>query len=167
MLDPELDGEKRAEVQSTMLGPKVLEAERYPEIRFRSTRAETHGAGKWVVAGELSIRDRTRPVRVTAEEGSDQHYRGTVTIRQKDFGIQPISLAGGTIKVKDEIRIEFDLVPQGGPAKAAAGGKAPAAGQAERREPLSTFEDGSRPGTMTEDFLPVCSSYAAITSSNA
>ena len=37
-------------------------------------------------------------------------YRGTVTLKQRDFGIMPISIAGGTVKVKDEIKIEFDVV---------------------------------------------------------
>ena len=112
VLDRELDSGKRAEVQSTMLSPKVLDAERYPEIHFRSTRAESSAGGKWTVQGELTIREQTHPVRVTAEEGTDGRYRGAVQISQKDFGIQPISLAGGTVKVKDEIRIEFEIAPQ-------------------------------------------------------
>jgi polyisoprenoid-binding protein YceI len=109
VLDPKLGRDKRAEVQMTMLGPKVLDVERYPEIRFRSLRAQSSSPGKWVVEGELSIRDRTRPVQVMAMEGNDGNYRGAVTIRQKDYGIQPISLAGGTVKVKDAIRIEFEI----------------------------------------------------------
>ncbi len=31
-------------------------------------------------------------------------------MKQRDFGIMPISIAGGTVKVKDEIKIEFDVV---------------------------------------------------------
>jgi polyisoprenoid-binding protein YceI len=113
VLDPDLGSDKRAEVQSTMLGPQVLDAERYPEIRFRSTEAESSSGKKWTVKGQLSIRDRTRPVQVVAQQGSGAGYRGAVRISQKDFGIQPISLAGGTIKVKDEIQIEFEIVPEG------------------------------------------------------
>jgi hypothetical protein len=61
------------------------------------------------VTGDLTLHGVTRSLTfpVTRREG---HYRGTVSIRQRDFGIQPISIVGGTVKVKDELRIEFDIV---------------------------------------------------------
>ena len=31
-------------------------------------------------------------------------------MRQSDFGIKPVSAAGGTIKVKNELKLSFDLV---------------------------------------------------------
>ena len=171
VLDPELDSDKRAEVQSTMLGPKVLASERYPEIHFRSTRAESGGGGKWSVEGELTIRGQTRPVRVTAEEGGDGHYRGAVKINQKDFGIQPISLAGGTIKVKDEIRIEFEIVPQGRSPNAVMGMDtstgSQTACQAERKEPSGTVARDSAADIADADFLLGLPSYASISSSKA
>jgi hypothetical protein len=37
-------------------------------------------------------------------------YTGRATLRQTDFAIAPISIAGGTVKVKNEISIEFDIV---------------------------------------------------------
>jgi hypothetical protein len=40
VVDPEVSEKDRAEIQSTMLGPKVLDAARYPEIRFVSSRIE-------------------------------------------------------------------------------------------------------------------------------
>ncbi len=43
--DPHVSGKDQAEIQTTMLGPEVLDAERYPEIIFRSTAAEPAGAG--------------------------------------------------------------------------------------------------------------------------
>jgi hypothetical protein len=45
-------------------------------------------------------------VKVRSEKGS---YRGTCSLKQKEFGIAPISIAGGTVKVKDELQIEFDI----------------------------------------------------------
>src|ERR1700682_325554 len=42
------DSEKdRAEVQKTMLGPEVLDSERYQEIVFKSVGAEPAGKGLW------------------------------------------------------------------------------------------------------------------------
>jgi len=31
-------------------------------------------------------------------------------LKQTDFGIKPVTIAGGTVKVKDELTIEFDIV---------------------------------------------------------
>jgi hypothetical protein len=39
----------------------------------------------------------------------DGRYRGEAKIQQRDFGIEPIRVAGGTIQVKDELKIEFDI----------------------------------------------------------
>jgi hypothetical protein len=30
-------------------------------------------------------------------------------LKQRDFGITPVSVAGGTVKVKDQVKIEFDI----------------------------------------------------------
>jgi hypothetical protein len=37
------------------------------------------------------------------------HFTGVARLKQSDFGITPIKVAGGTIRVKDEIQIEFDI----------------------------------------------------------
>jgi MOSC domain-containing protein YiiM len=37
------------------------------------------------------------------------HYLGSATVKQQEFGITPITIAGGTVKVKDEVKIEFDI----------------------------------------------------------
>jgi hypothetical protein len=38
-----------------------------------------------------------------------EHYVGTSRFKQTEFGIQPVKVAGGTIRVKDEVRIEFNI----------------------------------------------------------
>jgi hypothetical protein len=40
---------------------------------------------------------------------SDGRYFGDIQIRQRDFGITPIRIAGGTVSVKDELKIEFQI----------------------------------------------------------
>ncbi len=109
VLDPELAVGKRAEVQKTMDGPQVLDSSRFPEISFRSTAIEKMGADRWTVLGNLSLRGQTGPVVVDAAL-RDGHYRGSTTLKQRDFGITPVSIAGGTVKIKDEVKIEFDVV---------------------------------------------------------
>ena len=109
VVDKDASDKDRAEIQQTMLGPKVLDSEKFPEIRFRSIKVEHIADRKWLVDGELTVHGQTRPVSVDINEQSG-HYRGTAELKQKDFGITPISLGGVTIKVKNELRVEFDIV---------------------------------------------------------
>ena len=106
--DPDASEKDRSEIQSTMLGPQVLDSQHYPEIAFQSTSVEPASSGGWTVRGSLTLHGQTRPVTVAASE-KDGHYVGSALVRQTDFGIKPVRVAGGTIKVKDEIRIEFDI----------------------------------------------------------
>ena len=108
VLDPKVSDSDRAEIQSTMLGPSVLDSEKSTEIRFRSTSVERRGEGKWTVSGDLTLHGQTHPVKAEVE-GRDGHYTGRAQLRQTDFGIKPVSIAGGSVKVKDEVRVEFDL----------------------------------------------------------
>jgi hypothetical protein len=36
-------------------------------------------------------------------------YTGSTRLKQTDFGIQPVSVAGGAVKVKDEVEISFKI----------------------------------------------------------
>ena len=109
--DPDLNPGKREEVRTRMLGPEVLDSARFPVITFESAQVDAVDANQWDVSGRLTIRGVSRVVAFKARRDSGGHYRGEAHIRQRDFGIQPIRVAGGTISVKDELRIEFDIAP--------------------------------------------------------
>jgi polyisoprenoid-binding protein YceI len=109
VVDKDVSEKDRAEIQQTMLGPKVLDSQQFPEIRFRSTRVDRLGDGKWVVFGDLTLHGQTHPIKVAVERDSE-HYRGSAEVKQRDFGITPVTVAGGTVKVKDEVRVEFKIV---------------------------------------------------------
>ena len=108
VLDPGVSEKDRAEIQSTMLGPKVLDSEKFPEIRFRSTSIGEGGEDKLIVRGDLTLHGQTHPVKVDVT-GREGHYTGSARLSQKDFGITPVSIAGGSIKVKDEVLVEFEV----------------------------------------------------------
>jgi polyisoprenoid-binding protein YceI len=108
VLDPDASAKDRAEIQKTMEGPSVLDSERFPQISFRSTRVEQVGTDHWKVRGDLALHGQMNPV-VLDVALKDGRYLGSATIKQRDFGISPVSIAGGTVKVKDEVRIEFDI----------------------------------------------------------
>jgi polyisoprenoid-binding protein YceI len=106
--DPHVSEKDRGEIQKTMLGPEVLDSEHYREVVFRSTALEPAGTASWKMHGTLTLHGQSRPVVVEVNEKAG-HYVGHALLKQTDFGITPIRVAGGTIRVKDEIRIEFDI----------------------------------------------------------
>lgn len=108
VMDVDVKPEEREEIQRDMLGPKVLDSEKYPEIRFRSTSIQRAADAKWKVAGELTLHGQTHPVEATAS-GRNGRYKGGATLKQTEFGIKPVAVAGGSVKVKDELRIEFEI----------------------------------------------------------
>jgi polyisoprenoid-binding protein YceI len=108
VVDPGVSEKDRGEIQSTMLGADVLDVGSHPEVVFRSTGAEAAGAGAWKVHGNLTLHGQTHTVDVEVRVDGE-HYVGTSRFKQTEFGIQPVKVAGGTIRVKDEVRIEFNI----------------------------------------------------------
>jgi polyisoprenoid-binding protein YceI len=109
VLDSDVSEKDRTEIQSTMLGPKVLDCAEFHEIRFHSTDVSRAGEDRWILHGDLRLHGQSRPVKVDVER-RDGRYRRSAQLRQKEFGITPVTVAGGSIKVKDEIRVEFEIV---------------------------------------------------------
>ena len=108
VLDPEGSEETRAQIQKTMQGSDVLDADRFPEIHFQSTNVEPTGADRWAVHGNLDLHGQTHPLTVDVIL-KDGLYRGSATLKQTGFGIAPVSVAGGTVKIKDELKVEFEI----------------------------------------------------------
>jgi polyisoprenoid-binding protein YceI len=109
VIDKDVSEKDRAEIQQTMLGPKVLDSERFPQIRFRSMQGSGGAQGKWILEGDLTLHGQTQPVRINVER-REGRYRGTAELKQTDFGITPVTVGGGTVKVKNELRVEFEIV---------------------------------------------------------
>lgn len=108
VLDPGLSAKDRQEVQTRMLGSEVLDVNRFQRISFHSVAIQRLDAGGWLVRGELELHGQIHAIMVNVfpENG---RYKGSATLRQSDFGIVPISIVGGTVKVEDEIKIDFDI----------------------------------------------------------
>jgi hypothetical protein len=61
------------------------------------------------VEGTLTLRGTSRPVRLQVISPAPGQFRGSAAIRQTDFGITPYSGFFGTLKLKDEVTVEFDV----------------------------------------------------------
>jgi hypothetical protein len=106
--DGGLSDSDREKVQAAMEGPDVLDAERYPEVAFRSAVIEAAGPDRWKVEGSLTLHGQTRTVRADVSLSAGR-YRGSVAFKLTDFGIRPPVVAGGTVRVRDEVRIVFEV----------------------------------------------------------
>jgi len=114
VLDPGVKESERADIQQTMQSDKVLDTARFPEISFVSTSVEIHAGGssspkRYLVRGNLTLHGVTRPIELPVSF-AEERYAGKVTLKQTDFGITPVKIAGGAEKVKDAIEIEFEIV---------------------------------------------------------
>jgi polyisoprenoid-binding protein YceI len=106
--DPSGSDTDHEQIQTTMLGAEVLDVEKYPEIEFHSTSVEPAGAGAWKVQGDLKLHGQTNAVTVDVHEAAG-HYTGSSRFKQTEFGMKPVKVGGGAVRVKDEVRIEFDI----------------------------------------------------------
>jgi polyisoprenoid-binding protein YceI len=108
-----LSEEDRRAVQATMLSASQLDVQRFPTIRFRSTKVVPQGTGRYAVTGELTIRGVTQPVSFPVQvELHDRVLRGRGTVRflQSSFGYKPYSAFLGAVRNKDEVLLHFDIV---------------------------------------------------------
>jgi polyisoprenoid-binding protein YceI len=105
--DPKVDAKTRDQIQKDM-EEMTLETARYPEIAFRSTRAEKITGGQFKVDGALTLHGVSKPVSVSVKREGES-YTGHTVVRQTDFGIKPISIGGGVIRIKDPVDIDFQI----------------------------------------------------------
>ena len=111
VLDPDASVGDRAKVQETMLSDEVLDVTKFPEIGFVSRTVKPVGNNGYSVEGDLTLHGVTHAVTIPVALANG-HYTGAVKLKQTDFGIQPIKIAGGSVKVKDEVEISFDIAVQ-------------------------------------------------------
>ena len=106
----------RRELELT-LNQDVLETSRYPEISFESTKVSVSKAGDGQffvnVVGALTLHGVSNTQAVSAQislTGDMLRAHGEFSVLQSAYGIQPVSVAGGALKVKDELKCSFDIV---------------------------------------------------------
>ena len=115
LLDHESEKD-RAEITAAMHN-EVLESAKHPKIAFKSasiTNVKPVGGNQtFTLNGDLTLHGVTRriaiPVTVTVTP-QQMKASGQYTLKQSDFGIKPYSAALGSVKVKNEVVINFSIV---------------------------------------------------------
>ncbi len=106
----------RQKIERTAL-EDMLAAKQHPELVFSSERVARRADGSYEVQGSLNIRGIAKPaavvVRLAERAGRIVSASGESTVRLKDYGLKPPSAALGMIGTKNEMRVEFTLLPSG------------------------------------------------------
>jgi len=95
-----------------------LDVEKYPTLEFRSTGVKSHRGNEFILTGELTIRDVTRPVELEVEfEGAGRSpfgqdifgFTATTEIDREEFGLTwNVALETGGVLVGKKIKIEIE-----------------------------------------------------------
>ncbi|MBS0455616.1 MAG: YceI family protein [Proteobacteria bacterium] len=98
----------------TNMQDKVLQVLQFPHalVRVRGASATELAAGTALASVTITLHgtSHTSNVPLTlAMTPEGLSARGTLEIRQTDFGITPFSILGGAVQVKDEVEVRFDI----------------------------------------------------------
>ncbi|MCA9103602.1 MAG: YceI family protein [Planctomycetales bacterium] len=117
-LEGTTDASTQQQVNANMLGPSVLDVNRFPTATFRINSAKPHsatssrGLPQYELSGDFTLHGVTRPIRFLADvEMSNgwQHLRGGFTLLQTDYQITPFSKAFGAVGVTNQLSIWGDV----------------------------------------------------------
>lgn len=94
----------------------ILETSRFAEIVFMSSgvtaKPVDENQFQVEINGDLSLHGVTNKQTIDAQvnlTGETLRAQGEFSLRQSDYHIESVSVAGGTLKVKDELKLSFDI----------------------------------------------------------
>jgi polyisoprenoid-binding protein YceI len=116
ILCDDISAKDRNEIQSNMQ-QEVLETATFPLISFESSSIAANRIldtlFRLTITGNLILhgvkREKTIVTQV-ALVGDSLRASGEFSVLQSDFGLRQYSAVGGTLKVKDELKLVFDMV---------------------------------------------------------
>jgi polyisoprenoid-binding protein YceI len=93
---------------------EVLEVDSFPDIVYECSRVTASKTGEgqyWLgLTGDLTMHGVRRAQSVSTRvsiNGDTLRASGDFSIRLSDYEIRPVTAAGGTIKLKDEVKLSF------------------------------------------------------------
>jgi polyisoprenoid-binding protein YceI len=96
---------------------EVLDITDFPDVLFESKQISVEKVSVGVlqvnVSGDLTLHGSTQSHSFEARVmvmGTMLRVSGDFSIRQSDYGIKPVSFAAGALRLKDELKFNFELV---------------------------------------------------------
>ncbi|RZT81854.1 polyisoprenoid-binding protein YceI [Micromonospora violae] len=108
----------QADRDAHLRSAEFLDAEKFPTLEFRSTGVKSRSGNEFVLTGELTIKDVTRPVELAVEfEGVGRSpfgqdifgFSASTEIDREEFGLTwNVALETGGVLVSRKIKIEIE-----------------------------------------------------------
>jgi polyisoprenoid-binding protein YceI len=115
-VENDINDKDRKEMQRAM-DEEVLEAKRFPEIAYECCRitgdSTSEGQFAFVLQGDLTLHGVTRNEPISGQAfvtGEMLRASGGFVLHLSDYQIKPVSAVGGGLKLKDEVKINFDVM---------------------------------------------------------
>jgi len=111
----DINDKDRDEINRRM-NEEVLESDGYPDIAYECSKISVSKTGEgqyWLALnGELLLHGVTRIQPVSARVtliGDMLRATGDFSVSQSDYEIKPVSAVGGAVRLKDELKLSFDI----------------------------------------------------------
>lgn len=115
-VENDISDKDRKEMQRAM-SQEVLEAGKFPNISYECSRVSGNMTGEgqfaFVLEGELTLHGVTSSQAIAGRAfltGDLLRASGEFAVRLSDYKIAPVSAVGGALKLKDELKISFEVV---------------------------------------------------------
>ncbi|MEZ5557027.1 MAG: YceI family protein [Pseudomonadales bacterium] len=112
-----ISSDARAATRTNMLGPRVLDAQRFPDMEVEisspaGTPSSMHATALIRIRGMESEHKMTASV---LEDSSGLHIESAFAIAQSSLGLEPFSVAMGALHVADrlQVKVSLSLTPSG------------------------------------------------------
>ena len=106
----------RSEMEQGMKN-NVLEVAKYPQITYEASDIQVARLDGVLysanINGKLSFHgvSRNQPIAARIMDSGDMlRISGDFMLRQSDFQVKPVSVAGGAMKLKDELKFTFEMI---------------------------------------------------------
>jgi polyisoprenoid-binding protein YceI len=100
-----------------LMNDEVLETNQFPAILYEAPEVAVAKIGDALFTaalnGKLTLHGVTRNESIIARVswmGSVLRASGDFSLNQSNYGIKPVSVAGGALKLKDELKFSFEIV---------------------------------------------------------
>jgi polyisoprenoid-binding protein YceI len=112
----EVSSADRREIERVMFD-EVLEKSVFPRVEYKSSYVNISKTGENMyrvnVLGDLTLHGITRGMSLDAQvvAGEDTlRAQGAFSLRQSDYGLKIASVAGGSLKLKDELKCAYFII---------------------------------------------------------
>jgi polyisoprenoid-binding protein YceI len=100
-----------------LMNDEVLETSKFPEIRYEASNISVTKMGDSLFSAKLDgaltfhgVTHRESIITRVALMNAMLRASGEFSLNQSNYGIKPVSVAGGALKLKDELKLSFEIV---------------------------------------------------------